>query len=108
PGMPKQAPLLFANSLNFNFAKSNFSLPPANFACGGIHILFITICIGEILGNILYNYILLPVMNTIGSIILNLMMQFIMMFAQIPLAAIAAMLGQTVLMLSNPGVNPII
>lgn len=108
PGQPGLAPLTFANMMHINPDVGPLQLQQASFDCGGIHIIFFTVCIGEILGNLLYNDIFLNIYNTFLSIFGSLIQQIVMDFLEIPLEGMAVIFKQGVKIISAPGVNPIV
>lgn len=107
PGQPGTTPLQFANVMNIDFSKSTLTLPSVTFACGGITI-FSTFCIGRFLGEMLYNQILVPLMNFAASTIIQLAEQVVMTVIMIPLQGIAAIFKEGLDILQVQGINPIV
>lgn len=108
PGQQGQAPLAFDSSMQVKFSHQNLSLPTASFPCGGISFIFFHICIGEILGNIIYNAIMVNIMNFFAGFLLSMVEELVMAIVTIPLQAFATIFKQAVSILSVPGINPII
>ena len=108
PGEKGTSRLSFANLMKFDFKNQNTSLPPANFPCGGVHLLFVTICIGEMFGTILYNGIMVPMMQLVGTLLMPLIEQLIMSVLTVPLAGIGEIFKQGIDILDTPGINPIV
>jgi defect-in-organelle-trafficking protein DotA len=108
PGQPGLKPLTFANTINFSVDTSLYTLKQQSFACGEVQILFFTICLGQMLGNLFYNVIFLFIYNTLMQIFGQIIHQVVMAFLMIPLSGMADIFQQGVKVLSEPGVNPIV
>ena len=108
PGQPANPPLQFANMMHANFNGTSFKMPPANFSCMGIDLLFVEFCIGRMIGNIIYNDIILMVLNTITAWLESWIYGLVMNMLMIPLDAMAAIFTQGIKILDVPGINPIV
>lgn len=108
PGQPGQKPLQFANMMNINIDTSPYYLPDASFTCGKVKIMFFSFCLGELMGNILYNYIIRVIYNFFLDLFGSLINQVIMAFLQIPLQGMSFIFTQGVQILNQPNVNPIV
>jgi len=107
-GQPGNHAGKFANVMNFNFSNQSSSLPPANFGCGGVHILFFTLCIGEILGTVIYNGVISPLMSFFQNLLMGFIEQLIMGMLTIPLEGLAQIFHEGMDILQVPGINPIV
>src|SRR5262249_37057715 len=105
PGQPQPHALRFANMMHANFANTSFTMPAANFPCMGFSIFFTEICIGRWIGEIIYNGIVVLLMQTIGNFLASVAYNLVMMFMMIPLAAMSAIFTQSIKTLSEPGLN---
>lgn len=108
PGQPKTPPLKFANMMHIDFSNTSFTMPPANFACMGIDLLFFKICLGRMIGNIIYNDIILLVLNTVVAWLESMVYGLVMNMLMIPLDAMAAIFTQGLRILDVQGINPIV
>lgn len=108
PGQPPAAPVMFANMMHVNFAGTNFSLPSASFGCGGFSVGFFEVCLGRMIGNILYNDIILLLYNFVVALIESLLYQVISIILIMPLAAFASIFTVGVKILTIKGINPIV
>jgi len=109
PGQPGQGGVKFANKIDFQVTYNINHLDPIDFDCGEIRffILF-KVCYGRMMGNIMYNYILRPLINTFLDMIKPSIDFFLSMLITNPLHAIAIIFKQGVHLISKPGINPII
>lgn len=108
PGQPPTPPLQFANMMHVDFDNTSFKMPSANFSCMGIHILFVEFCIGRMIGNIIYNDIILLLLNTITAWLESLIYGIVMNMLLMPLDAMASIFTQGMKILDVQGINPII
>ncbi|PWY54687.1 type IV secretion protein DotA [Legionella qingyii] len=107
PGQPGVQPLTFANSINFAINTDLYRLQRQNFSCGEVKPFF-SICLGQILGNIFYNIILVTIYNLFLDIFGQIINQVVLAFLMIPLQGMANIFQQGVKILAEPGVNPIV
>ncbi|CAM2813869.1 defect in organelle trafficking protein DotA [Legionella steigerwaltii] len=107
PGQPGVAPLTFANTINFSVSTSLYRLQPQNFSCGEVKPFF-SICLGQILGNIFYNIILVTVYNLFLDIFGQIINSVVLAFLMIPLQGMAAIFQQGLQIIAAPGVNPVV
>ncbi len=107
PGQPGVQPLTFANTINFAINTDLYRLQRQNFSCGEVKPFF-SICLGQILGNIFYNIILVTIYNLFLDIFGQIINQVVMAFLMIPLQGMANIFQQGVKILAEPGVNPVV
>lgn len=107
PGQPGVQPMTFANSINFSVSTSLYRLQRQNFSCGEVKPFF-SICLGQILGNIFYNIILVTVYNLFLDIFGEIINSVVLAFLMIPLQGMAAIFQQGLAIISQPGVNPVV
>ncbi|WP_392538742.1 type IVB secretion system protein DotA [Legionella sp. 227] len=107
PGQPGVQQLTFANSINFSVNTSLYRLQRQNFSCGEVKPFF-SICLGQILGNIFYNIILVTVYNLFLDIFGQIINSVVMAFLMIPLQGMATIFQQGLQIIAQPGVNPVV
>ncbi|KTD71375.1 type IVB secretion system protein DotA [Legionella tucsonensis] len=107
PEQPGVKPLTFANSINFSVSTSLYRLERQNFSCGSVKP-FYSICLGQILGNIFYNIILVTIYNLFLDIFGQIINSVVMAFLMIPLQGMATIFQQGLQIISQPGVNPVV
>ncbi|CDZ76562.1 Phagosome trafficking protein DotA [Legionella massiliensis] len=108
PGQPGMAPPSFAMKFNFDINLGQYKLQPQSFPCGEFGIWPIKFCLGAILGGIFYNLIILNVFNLFLSILAPFINVIIQSFLAAPLLAIAQIFQQSVAIIQQPAVNPVI
>ncbi len=102
PGQAGMNPPNFAMKFNFSLNIGQFNLPYREFPCSGF------LCLGGLLGDIFYNWILRFVFNLFLGIlapIINIIIQTLLAY---PLVAIASIFQQNVAIIQQPGVNPVV
>ncbi|CDZ76560.1 Phagosome trafficking protein DotA [Legionella massiliensis] len=102
PGQPGMTPPAFAMKFNFNVNIGQFKLQTQTFPCGGF------MCLGSLLGNLFYNVIIVNLFNLFLSILGPVINVIIQSFLAAPLVAIAQIFQQSVAIIQQPSVNPII
>ncbi|HHF7366952.1 TPA: type IVB secretion system protein DotA [Legionella bozemanae] len=107
PGQPGVKPLTFANSINFSVSTSLYRLERQNFSCGEVKPFF-SICLGQILGNIFYNIILVTIYNLFLDIFGQIINSVVLAFLMIPLQGMATIFQQGLQIIAQPGVNPVV
>ncbi len=107
PGQPGVKPLTFANTINFSVNTSLYRLQRQNFSCGEVKPFF-SICLGQILGNIFYNIILVTIYNLFLDIFGQIINSVVMAFLMIPLQGMATIFQQGLKIIAQPGVNPVV
>ncbi|MCE0722373.1 MULTISPECIES: type IVB secretion system protein DotA [Legionella] len=107
PGQPGIKPLTFANTINFSVNTSLYRLERQNFSCGEVKPFF-SICLGQILGNIFYNIILVTIYNLFLDIFGQIINSVVMAFLMIPLQGMATIFQQGLQIIAQPGVNPVV
>ncbi|HHF7352124.1 TPA: type IVB secretion system protein DotA [Legionella anisa] len=107
PGQPGVKPLTFANTINFSVNTSLYRLERQNFSCGEVKPFF-SICLGQILGNIFYNIILVTIYNLFLDIFGQIINSVVMAFLMIPLQGMATIFQQGLQIIAQPGVNPVV
>jgi defect-in-organelle-trafficking protein DotA len=108
PGVPTPPPLKFANVMHANFQNTNFNMPDTHFSCMGVKIIFVELCIGRWIGEIVYNGIIVNVINALSSWLLTLIYGLIMNLMMIPLDAMASIFTVSIKILDVNGINPIV
>lgn len=109
PNQPGTQPLHFADNMNINFQTQGFQLPTEDFPCGGMRFFGIfNVCVGQILGNIFWNGLIVHVWNVILQAINPLIITGLDMFLLIPVVGLSAIFKQGVAIISAPGVNPVV
>jgi defect-in-organelle-trafficking protein DotA len=107
PGQPPMPVLQFANKMNISTQQSPITLPNMSFPCNGFH-LFTEICIGRYISTAVYYGLLYPLMNWVMTTVGALIYSFVMICLMAPLEAIGVVFKQSVEILSQPGINPIV
>ncbi len=108
PGQPVTPPLTFSNLMHVNFNGTSFKMPNANFSCMGIDLLFTEFCLGRMLGNLIYNDIILMLFNTLTAWLESFVYGIFMNMVMIPLDAMAAIFTQGIRILDVQGINPVV
>lgn len=108
PGQPGQAPPPFQMRFNFKPNIGQFKLPPIDFPCGQVVITFFSFCLGQLLGNIFYNMILVTLLNFLLSILAPIVNGIVIILLSAPLEAIGQYFLINVALIQQPSVNPII
>ncbi|MBA2710388.1 MAG: type IVB secretion system protein DotA, partial [Tatlockia sp.] len=102
PGQAGMTPPSFAMKFNFSLNLGQYNLPYREFPCSGF------LCLGGLLGDIFYNWILRFIFNLFLGIlgpIINIIIQSLLAY---PLVAIASIFQQNVAIIQQPGVNPVV
>jgi defect-in-organelle-trafficking protein DotA len=100
--------LTFANKINFSVDTSLYYLQYQDFDCGRVKIMFFSFCLGKMMGDVVYNYILRYVYNLFLAIFGQIINAVVMAFLMVPLQGMAGIFTQGIGVLSQPGVNPIV
>ena len=108
PGQPGNAGPQLPGSININFNSPGFQLPTQNFPCGDMKFAFFHICVGEILGNIFWNMLVVNVWNILTAVVLPMIGTAIDMIIMIPIEGMSVIFRQGVGIISAPGVNPVV
>ncbi|MDI1352681.1 MAG: type IVB secretion system protein DotA, partial [bacterium] len=108
PGQPGIAPLKFANLISFNVDSSVYRLSHADFDCGKVKIVFFSFCLGEMMGDLFYNYIFRYVYNFLLDLFGTFINQVVMAFIMIPLQGMSEIFQQGLKIIATPGVNPVV
>lgn len=108
PGQPGLQPLQFANMIHFNVDNTMYYLKHQEFDCGRVKVLFFSFCLGQMMGDLFYNYIFRYIYNFFLAIFAQIINQVIMAFLMIPLQGMADIFKQGLHTIAQPGVNPII
>lgn len=107
PGQPGIVnPPQFALSVNIDF--QTFHLQQQDFPCGQVKILLFTFCLGEMLGDLFYNYIFLTVFNLFLSMMASIIKLVVLSFLSVPLQGMAQIFNYGVAFIEQPNVNPVI
>ncbi len=102
PGQPGMSPPSFAMKFNFSLDFGQFYLPKKDFPCSGF------LCLGGLLGDIFYNWIIRFIFNLFLSMLAPLINIIVQTLLAYPLIAIAAIFQENVAIIQQPGVNPVV
>ncbi|MGL5743389.1 MAG: type IVB secretion system protein DotA [Legionella sp.] len=110
PGQPGVKNLTFGGSINtFTPDTTGLLLSTATFDCGSVSLgIFGSFCLGQIIGNLLYNKIFLTIYNFLMNAFGKIINQVIMAFIMIPLKGMGVIFQQGLTTISTPGVNPVV
>jgi defect-in-organelle-trafficking protein DotA len=108
PGQPGQTELQFANMIDISIDTSTLYLPDADFSCGKVEILFFSFCLGELIGDILYNDIIRVIYNFFLDLFGSFINEVIAAFLELPLQGMAYIFQNGLEILNQPDVNPIV
>ncbi|WP_133130947.1 type IVB secretion system protein DotA [Legionella yabuuchiae] len=108
PQQAGQNRVQFADMMHVKADTSAYALPSADFPCGKVKILFFSFCLGELIGDVVYNAIIVPVYNAFLGWVNAIIEQLIFTFLLLPLEGISAIFRQGVEIISTPGINPIV
>lgn len=108
PGQPGIAPMEFANMMKFSVSTEMYYLPKQDFDCGKVKIIFFSICMGRMFGELFYNAILRHLYNFFLNLISQLVQQIVMAFLMVPLEGMKEIFKLGLRIVSEPGVNPIV
>ncbi len=107
PGQPGEGGVNFADKIDFEITWKAIHLDRRDFDCG-LALPFMPMCMGWIIGNFIYNLIMVPVFNLMMDLIKPVIDKFLELVLAIPIRAIARIFKTGVHIISQPGVNPII
>lgn len=107
PGQPGLQKMTFANDINFTVQPELYYLKFQSFSCGGVKP-FYTICIGRIIGDVVYNVIIVPIYNSFVFMFGNIIGAVIGAFLETPLKGMAEIFQQGLYIIAQPGVNPVV
>lgn len=109
PGQPGLASLDFANLVHINMSKNVDHLQPNHdWDCGNIGIWPAKICLSSIMGELLYNGLYVFIYNTLVDAFGSLINKIVTAFLMVPLNGMAVIFKSGLMVLSQPGVNPIV
>lgn len=104
PGQPGTTPPSLLITMNIQTPSTLFSIPTMNFPCGGIG----PFCLGEMLGNLFYNTIIVGFMNFWMVTLSGFFDVIIQTFLYIPLQIFVVIFENGANIITNPGANPIV
>ncbi|WP_115703505.1 type IVB secretion system protein DotA [Legionella sainthelensi] len=107
PGQPGAAPVTFAQIPNFNINPQPYKLQRQSFSCGGVKP-FYSICIGRIIGDVVYNLIIVTIYNLFIDLFGGIIGIVIAAFLETPLKGLAEIFKAGLDIIAQPGVNPVI
>ncbi|KTD14649.1 defect in organelle trafficking protein DotA [Legionella gratiana] len=107
PGQPGTQPLTFGDSFTVQVNTTPVDLPSVSFSCGAVKPFF-NICLGRIVGNVVYNGIIRFIYNIFIKTILQIIYPIIDAFLEIPLQGMAQIFQQGLYIIAQPGVNPVV
>lgn len=107
PGQPGAAPVNFAHIPDFNLNPQPYKLERQSFSCGGVKP-FYTICIGRIVGEVVYNLVIVTIYNIFIEIFGGLIGVVTAAFLEIPLKGLAEIFLSALNIIAQPGVNPVV
>lgn len=109
PGQPgAYSTMKFANVLNVNVSPQNQYLKPISFGCGKVTTFIFTFCLGGLLGDLVYNVLIMPLFDVFMFFLGQIIQQLVMAFLMIPLQAMAQIFQAGLAMINQPGANPIV
>lgn len=102
PGQAGNQAPAFALDLATNFTVKGFDLPEANLPCDGF------MCIPSKVSEVIYNYVLRFMFQTLITAVMTVMNTVLMMFLSLPLLGMGEIFKACVEILRNPDANPIV
>ena len=108
PGQPGTAPPNFIMNLIPSFGTSLFSLPPMSYGCGSVSTWAFTFCLMQMIGQVIYNVIVVNLFQFFLSLITGIVNTVVMAFLALPLTGMAQIFQNGVAFIKQPDVNPII
>lgn len=107
PGQPGTQPITFAGTPDFTVDPTPYYLYPKSFSCGSVKPYY-TICLGSIIGDVVYNVIIVPVYDSFVLLFGKIIGGVIGAFLKTPLQGMAEIFQQGLAVLTQPGVNPVV
>lgn len=108
PGQPGLTPPKFKMDFRFSPNSSGFMLPHIDFPCDKVTITFFSFCLGELLGNIFYNMILVTLWDVFIGMFVKVVDIILVIFLSIPLLGMSIIFRIGVSFIEQPTVNPIV
>jgi defect-in-organelle-trafficking protein DotA len=108
PGQPGLVDLKFTKVMSFTVNTKPMTMPFVKFPCGGINFVIFKLCVGRILGDIMYNGFFVLIYNAIMVAFSGLIKQVVFMFLMLPLVGMQYIFKQGITILNEPGANPIV
>jgi defect-in-organelle-trafficking protein DotA len=106
---PGQTAPDFTMKFNINIDLAKFQLPSQNFPCGELKIIWpFKICLGQLMGDIFYNYIMRFVFNFFLNSVAQIINAVVLTFLSVPLLGMAATFKSGIALIQQPSVNPVI
>lgn len=109
---PNEGPIVkspkFGMHINIKLSTAQFTLPKVKFGCGRVVIMFFSLCLSELLGELFYNAIITTMFNFFLKLVGELINYVVMVFLSLPLEGMARIFRDAVKMIDVPDVNPII
>jgi defect-in-organelle-trafficking protein DotA len=100
--------MMFASRPNFSVSDKMYYLPPMSFPCGNVKTFVFTFCLGGLIGDVLYNVILMVLYNALVFLFQQLIQQVVMAFIMVPLTAMSYIFVDGLNAISAPGTNPVV
>ncbi|MDI9818678.1 MULTISPECIES: type IVB secretion system protein DotA [unclassified Legionella] len=108
PGQPGTKPPEFDIKFNINIDLGKFSLPSIDFPCGKLKIMTWSTCLGSMMADIFYNFIIKNMFNFFLHMVTSIINSVVMLFLSVPLMGIASIFKTGVAIIEQPTVNPVI
>jgi len=98
----------FGMHINIKLETAQFDLPSIKYGCGKVVIMFFTICLASLLGELFYNVIIRRMFNFFLKLVGEVINYVVMVFLSVPLEGMATIFQKAVKTMDVPDVNPII
>lgn len=108
PGQVGNAAPTFQNKIDYKLNTDIGLMKEISFPCGEIRIVFFTVCIGQLIGNLFYNTFIRYVFNAFQAVFQTVFSQLFALVLIVPLSAMSTIFRDGVDILSLPGVNPVV
>lgn len=108
PGQPGMSAPQFGVNFRLSPEAAVFKLPSLQFPCGKVTITFFSFCLGQLMGDIFYNDMLVPLWNFLIAIFITVINAMFMLFLSLPLYGMAIIFKFGVSFIQQPNVNPVL
>lgn len=107
-GQPGLSTLNFDSMMSVTSSSQMFYLKYQAFGCGSVTTFVFTFCLGGLIGDVLYNGIIVTIYNALMFLFQQILEQVVMAFMMIPLQGMSTIFQDGMSTLAKPGVNPVV
>ena len=109
PGQAGTTPPAFVMNVIPDFGIDGFTLPPMEYGCGTVKVIWpFSFCLMRMIGEVLYNVIVVNLFNFFLNMIISLIDFVVMAFLALPLLGMAQIFNHGVSFIQQPDTNPVI